>query len=285
MKKTYRLLALLFAAVLLVGLLASCDLVEEYAESEEVTTVMERVLSGERFYGGIFQGYPSGSVDAVWDELERIFEGASSYEVAFTAVKTSINNGKETLVAVYEVTADTDATAQFTLTYDETAKLIGFHVLDITPKTDAVTMIMKVVFILLSLASIAFSIWMIIDCAKRPIAKKALWIILILLSYAITVTVGEKLDFNSSLGIFLTFNTYVATASYTTVKIVIPFGTIVYFILRKRLKPANHTPNGTPPYGQPPYGQVPNGTPPYGQPPYGQVPNGTPPYGQPPYGQ
>ena len=89
----------------------------------------------------------------------------------------------------------------------------------------------QITLALVSLASVAFCIWMIIDCAKRKIDKKPLWIIIILLGFSITYTLGNSVGIRFMLNFVLS----ISTISRDSLSVGAPIGAIVYCIMRKKL--------------------------------------------------
>ena len=84
-----------------------------------------------------------------------------------------------------------------------------------------------------------FSVIMLIDCAKRRIKRKPLWILLILIGMlTLSLSYAEgQLNFNGNIGVFLFSYSYLKlfTTGAWTFRLVLPVGSILYLIFRKRL--------------------------------------------------
>jgi hypothetical protein len=148
------------------------------------------------------------------------------------------------------------------MTQDGIEGIAGIHFSDITDflnQTNAfiptVRIILWVVFGLI----LAFTVWMFVDCLRRKMKYKVLWAIIILLSIALTFTVGEASSFSFHVGLFLQPSSIEADPGIPAVitKIVIPVGAILYLCLRKRFtaepaaplpeSPADPAPDGSSP--------------------------------------
>jgi hypothetical protein len=84
----------------------------------------------------------------------------------------------------------------------------------------------------------AFTVWMLVDAIRRKMTKKALWIILILLSLSLSFTTGPNTVNNSFMvTLFLTPSSYQAVIpnETLTLTVVLPLGSLIYFFLRKKL--------------------------------------------------
>ncbi|MBE6548057.1 MAG: hypothetical protein E7667_04160 [Ruminococcaceae bacterium] len=97
----------------------------------------------------------------------------------------------------------------------------------------------QVIFLLYTLACIAFCVKMIIDCARRQIGKnkivKALIMIGIICGGLCVFTYGSG-GFNFKLfpSIFLSFSEEIGVKGLTQVRLFLPVGAVVYCILRKK---------------------------------------------------
>lgn len=94
------------------------------------------------------------------------------------------------------------------------------------------------IFTVVGMAELAFVVWMLIDCARRKMKRKWLWIPLILLAGVIlnfTIRDGG-LTFRFNAGLYLTMtslSTFVAGGF--RVSLFIPVGAIVYFLRRRKM--------------------------------------------------
>ncbi len=183
----------------------------------------------------------AAAFEGAWGELRAPAAGATGAEIKTVGWHTNTTNGVTTTQYTYQVDYDNGSTVMLSLYARKNVTgyaALGFHdATDFLAETKSTVTIGSIVLLILSLLSIAFCIWMIVDCARRRIKGKALWIILILLAFSLLVTTGEKSGLSFSLGIFIQLSSVqanIGTLSLAT-KVVIPLGAIVYFFLRKRL--------------------------------------------------
>ena len=90
--------------------------------------------------------------------------------------------------------------------------------------------------LLVLLLMYAFVIWMLVDCIRRKLKRKVLWVLLVFLGVAFTVTVGNQIGFKFMIGLMFQNSTVDADPYIKAVvtKLVVPVGAIVYFFLRKK---------------------------------------------------
>jgi hypothetical protein len=103
-------------------------------------------------------------------------------------------------------------------------------------------MILQILFTAITLVTLAFVAWMLVDCIRRPLPKKALWIAMILLlgfSFGFTRSTGQSIRtvmaWNPIFAISnMEMDSFLSTLS---VSLYIPFAAIYYFFNRKKLTP------------------------------------------------
>ncbi|MBQ7379810.1 MAG: hypothetical protein IJW70_09090 [Clostridia bacterium] len=167
----------------------------------------------------------------------RIYDGAESYKIEFVSWNTTYSAGTTVTTVQYKVSADNDGTGQFSLTFDGADNMTGIYVTDVTVQKGPLILCAQIALFIWSILSLAFGIWMIVDCIKRPIRFKVLWILAICISFALTLTVaGTSLNTNFNIGWLLSFASLYVTASYFTLKLTLPLGALIYFVVRKKLK-------------------------------------------------
>ena len=112
------------------------------------------------------------------------------------------------------------------------------NVTDITEKNPLVIIIIRVLLILWFIASVALGVWMTVDCVKRPIRFKVLWIILIWISVILQVSmVGTSFRFNFSFTLIPTWGVIQSTVSTFLLRVPVPVGSLIYLAVRKKIKP------------------------------------------------
>ena len=243
LKKTSLILLLCLCALVLFSACqgAKPDLDQKQAD---VAVLMDSVIANDQNAAvALMEHVPIASqaqLDAFWNELLRIYDGASTYKIKFISWNTtySFTDQSSLTTVVYQAKADTKACAEFTLTYDGEDLLRGINVTDVTERSSPVIIIVRVLLILGFAASLALCIWMTVDCIKRPIRFKVLWIILIWVSVILQVSmIGTSFRFNFSFTVIPTWGSLQATVSSFLLRIPVPVGALIYLAVRKKIKP------------------------------------------------
>lgn len=243
LKKTSLILLLCLCALLLFSACqgAKPDLDQKQAD---VAVLMDSVIANDKNATvALMEHVPIASqaqLDAFWNELLRIYDGASTYKIKFISWNTtySFTDQSSLTTVVYQAKADTKACAEFKLTYDGEDLLCGVNITDVTERSSPVIIIVRVLLILGFAASLALCIWMTVDCVKRPIRFKVLWIILIWVSVILQVSmIGTSFRFNFSFTVIPTWGSLLATVSSFLLRIPVPVGALIYLSVRKKIKP------------------------------------------------
>lgn len=242
-KKTSLILLLCLCALLLFSACqgAKPDLDQKQAD---VAVLMDSVIANDKNAAVVFMEHvpiaSQAQLDAFWNELLRIYDGASTYKIKFISWNTtySFTDQSSLTTVVYQAKADTKACAEFKLTYDGDDLLCGVNVTDVTERSSPVIIIVRVLLILGFAASLALCIWMTVDCVKRPIRFKVLWIILIWVSVILQFSmIGTSFRFNFSFTVIPTWGSLLATVSSSLLRIPVPVGALIYLAVRKKIKP------------------------------------------------
>ncbi len=178
---------------------------------------------------------------ACWDAMRSSLNGATEYEMEQIGWNVNLQNGATYRIAAFEVELNNGRTLFIRTTLVDGEEGIGgifFNdITDFNATYGVLATVANIALVGFSLLVIAFTVWMIVDCARRKIKKKPLWIILILLGVTFSVTMGKQFSLKFGLGLFLTFSSVTADPSILSIisKLAIPVGAIIYFVLRKRL--------------------------------------------------
>lgn len=176
-----------------------------------------------------------------WNQMQYVVDGAENYEIEQIGWNVNTTNGVTTSTTAHQVYFDNGKTILFRVTTQEGIEgIAGIYFSDATEflnDTETFVPTTRIVLIVYSVLAIAFCIWMLVDCIRRKIKRKPLWIILILVGISFTVTVGETSAFKFMIGLMLQGSSVVADPSILSVviKLVVPVGAIVYLCLRKKL--------------------------------------------------
>lgn len=184
-----------------------------------------------------------------WQQAAPMFSGQGSYvlrQVGWNAQLTGeLKTYKETYILRFD---DSLKTYQISIMGAEgITGIVSFYVQEVS---DAVVfgqendapVFLQILFGILSVAAIAFTVWMLIDCIRRPMAKKG-WTLLLIVLGGITVgfTRGMKLSYKTNFALSLFFGTssIIMDSELSTLQIsvYIPIFAVAYFLIRKKIKP------------------------------------------------
>ena len=237
-------LCLLVTALALISLGSCAPQQMDIGSNTELGTQFMDCMIGNNYdaaYDLVKETVSPTDFSAYWATVQPIVQGAASYELEQIGWYVNMTNGTVSRTTAYQVYLDNGNIAFLrVITYDGIEGIAGLYVSDVTAfitAADATVPVLKAVFAVISVLSIAFCIWMLVDCLRRKIKYKVLWAIAIFVGVAFTVTVGATAGFRFMIGLMLQANTVAADPSIQSimVKIVLPVGAIVYCCLRKRL--------------------------------------------------
>lgn len=240
-----RVLCILLLCLALTLSLTAC--VEEETRDRiraNAETVLDMLIAGDAdaAYAVLTAAGSRTEFDKFADFCMPLLAGVESYELKQVGWNVRTDDGvTNTSLTFRMICADgTEYLVEATETAG-TAGLTGFFfdtpeaaVADRTPAA------LKIAFLVFSLAVLAFVIWMIVDCARRKIRKKALWIILILCGVMLTVRAGSSgFNVNFQIGLMAATSSiqWIAEPRNALVSFAVPVGAIIYFALRRRLTP------------------------------------------------
>ncbi len=194
--------------------------------------------------------------DKLWDYFRSSADGARTAEIHTTDFWFITENGKDYFKSQYFVQFDNGSDMNLSLTFEGGETVCALNYMDVTgfyPPTQKAVGVWKVVLGVYSLLTLAFSVWMIVDCIRRSVRKKALWILLIIAGVALTLRVGEHNKVSVMIGLFFQTSSAWVDFGYLAVgaKVILPVGAIIYFFLRKRITvapPVTPPPADTPTY-------------------------------------
>ncbi len=176
-----------------------------------------------------------------FSQMVEYVDGVRSYELKQIGWHVSVKNGVTTSQSVFEMTTDNGKiyTVQV-ITMSTMEGIAGIHLLDnseFEQKTGAVGPI-NIVLKCISFVLFVLTLLLLIDCFRSKIRRKALWVVLIILGFVISVTIQSGIQFHFSIGLFAHFMGATATAASRSIKLTfyLPVGAIAYLCVRGRLK-------------------------------------------------
>lgn len=238
-----RALPLLMIALVLLAALISCTPDMDVGNNTELADqFMDHVIADDydAAYGMVKATVTDSDFRAYWATIQTVADGAEAYEMKQIGWNLNRSNGVTTRTTAYQAELDNDHIILLrVVTQDGIEGIAGIHFSDITEfirETDAYVPTVNIVLTVLHLLLMAFTVWMFVDCLRRKLAYKWLWLLLIIFSVAFTVTLGETSNFSFNVGLFCQPSTMEADPGLLAVvtKLVIPVGAILYLCLRKK---------------------------------------------------
>lgn len=181
-----------------------------------------------------FADTDKASFDDFYSRMRSKLEGVRSYTLDYTSSSRKIENGVSYYYFTFELIAEETGFSIETY-FDQNDKL---HTVNFLPKTALSSREIKpykMVSAAFSLAAIGFCVWMIVDCAKRNVRKKALWILLVLAGFAFNITFGYRFNIGFSFVLALPISSVSSDSLCTSLRMALPFGAILYCMLRKKM--------------------------------------------------
>lgn len=248
-----RALPLLMIALVLLATLISCTPDMDVGNNTELADqFMDHVIADDyaAAYGMVKATVTDSDFRAYWATVQTVADGAEAYEMKQIGWNLNRSKGVTTRTTAYQAELDNDRIILLRIvTQDGIEGIAGIHFSDITEfirETDAYVPTVNIVLTVLHLLLMAFTVWMFVDCLRRKLAYKWLWLLLIIFSVAFTVTLGETSNFSFNVGLFCQPSTMEADPGLLAVvtKLVIPVGAILYLCLRKKVTVEPPKPDG-----------------------------------------
>ncbi len=239
-----KLLLLVCSVVLVVFMMCGCSMQEDATNGKQLCEkFIDYVIENDynSAYNMVSAVASKDEFDALWTYVHPIFENTTSYELKQTGWNKKWSNDITLIQVAYEATTNDGKVCQLTVSsIDDMKTIYGLHILDSTEfvKRTSYISAVNVVFMIISLVGFAFSIWMLIDCIKRRMKNKVLWIILIFVGVSFGITIGQGTfgtKFVLSLILALSSITADNTTLAVTTNIALPVGAIIYLFMRKKL--------------------------------------------------
>ncbi len=233
------LLILCLAAILS---LCACTDVDVGQNTELSRQFMDHVLADnyDAAYAMVQVTVSDADFRAYWGGIQAAVEGANSYEMEQIGWRINTTNGVTDRTTAYQVYPNNGHMVLLrVVTRDDIEGIAGIHFSDVTDflrETETYVPTVQIILWVISGLSMAFTVWMLIDCLLRKIKNKVLWVILIFFGVAFTVTLGQSSNIAFTFSLFCSLSTIQADPGLLSVvtKVVVPLGAILYLCLRKR---------------------------------------------------
>ncbi len=184
---------------------------------------------------------------SVFMQIRQYISGVSNFELEQIGWYSGVKNGESYYEATFEMTTNAGTYHVTGVTVTGYDNLYSFSIVnaDEVRYTGTLTTLsgstpIQWGILLLNLVSLAFVICMVVDCAKRRMKFKSVWIIWMIIG-VITLTLKHAVDRSTNLN----FNFGIVFLQYSHMKqyadgsfilqLLVPVGAIVYFFLRKKV--------------------------------------------------
>lgn len=190
--------------------------------------------------GIVRRGISDANLQGIFDDICRELEGLGTYEMSAVAWNRKMSEGHDVTSVQYLVESEVGKFYLSVAREENVPGLAGFQFSEAAADAESVTPAGPAhwAFIAVGGAVIGFVIWMIVDCTRRRMKRKWLWMPLILLGTLIlTLTMGQGgMNFRFQIGLYLGITNLItfARGGYR-VMLYLPLGAIVYFAKRKVL--------------------------------------------------
>ena len=251
MNPIWKRLALLALVAALVLSLAGCsvpELEDDPAIRSDTDAFLEALTAGDGdgAYAVLYSGIPRTEFDAAFDGMHTYVEGVADYTLEPIYYHYTTKDGTETIQMTYRMTAGGRNFIVTALKTEGLAGLSGVHMAPEeqtslhytgTPGRMAGANLVQWAVLVLGVLAWVFVIWMVVDCSRRKIRLKALWLVLIILGAVIlTLTVDGDFRMGFNIGLHLRLSSLICYGDGSMeLSLVIPLGAIVYFFRRKKL--------------------------------------------------
>lgn len=238
-KRITSICLILLTLTALVFSLTSCISKENKDHAEKMTRqVIDGIIANdfEAVYS-IFKEHISVSDFRVgYDQIIDHFDGIKSYELEQIGWHVYSQNGITTYSVTFRMTCDNNEILLIESTFLKgNNEFYSFNVAPSAPATETDIIPLQFIFILGSIYIFGFTVWAFIDCMIRKIEKKALWIIIILLGFSLTLTVGQSTGINFSLALIFPLSIIQSDGFSTSMTFALPIGAIIYLIVCRKL--------------------------------------------------
>lgn len=250
-----RVRPVLLAACLLFSLfsLASCGYREKIDRNDKVSAEFLDLALQDDYasaYALVSATISDGDFAAYWGSIRETLEGAESYRQERNDWSVDTVNGQTSVTTAYRVILDNGKTAWLrVVTREDISGIAGIHFSDVTEFLDSTRAYMPTVQVILGVFSgvvFLFMLLMLVDCLRRKMRYKVLWVILILCGIGVTVAFGENFATEYFAGLMIETSSITPDPGTLTVsvRLMIPVGAVLYLWLRNRfvVEPASDEP-------------------------------------------
>lgn len=248
MNTAYRRFSLIILVMALLLFFAGCSVKDDPEIRADVESFLGALRSGDAdaAYALVYSGIGQEEFDTAFAQMHGMVSDLDNYELTPIQYNYSKKNSIEQIQLAYRLTSADSAflvTATSVQGYDG---LVGFYItpeeqttLHYTGTLSQMQGANAAQWIVLAIGALTwvYTIWLIVDCCRRKIRRKPLWILILLCCVLFTVSMG-----NGSMGIRFNIGLYLKLSSLIRygngaweLGLMFPVGAIVYHALRRKL--------------------------------------------------
>lgn len=244
-----KLICMILACLLLMSLAGCSALLSDSEIRAAGTDMLDALLSDdyEGSYAMVSQACTEEEYAQVYSQFRAVLSGIETYELQLLQLNKNTTNGRTVTQAIYRIQLEKEPLLLSVALDSEVSGLVTFYLSvddetvvsyngDLSNMRDA--NFLQWAMLAVAALTLAFVIWMAVDCCRRKMKRKALWLVLILLgSVMITTTLsGSSFSIRYNLGLLLNHSALLRYTDGSFVsRLLIPAGAIVYFARRKKL--------------------------------------------------
>lgn len=255
MKKRSIIALLLALFVFLSGFATEYDNAEVRSDTE---AVLNALIDGDymAFRASINERVADDELTDFFNRLSAGMAELGEYELTAVAQKIQVQNDLNCIAILYEMTAGNKVYEVEVVKVEGESGLAGFYIEEAEGgivAEEASWGLIHWVFAAVGVVTVVFTVWMLVDCIRRKMKRKWLWIALILLLTLMLTfkATTDSVNFAFNFGIHLGFtNVRIFTGGGFVATIYVPLGALIYLTQRKKLTIAADTPEQ--PAGQTP---------------------------------
>lgn len=244
-----KLICMILACLLLMSLAGCSALLSDSEIRAAGTDMLDALLSDdyEGSYAMVSQACTEEEYAQVYSQFRAVLSGIETYELQLLQLNKNTTNGRTVTQAIYRIQLEKEPLLLSVALDSEVSGLVTFYLSvddetvvsyngDLSNMRDA--NFLQWAMLAVAALTLAFVIWMAVDCCRRKMKRKALWLVLILLgSVMITTTLsGSSFSIRYNLGLLLNHSALLRYTDGSFVfRLLIPVGAIVYLVQRKKL--------------------------------------------------
>lgn len=248
-----RILSVLLTFLLMLLLLCGCEGLQIKDQPEirgHVDTVLAAALAGnaDAAYSALCQETDKAEFSSVFPGIQELLADVSTYDLTPIHYNYSSTNGTANTQMTYRMDTDSGAFLVIASTISTKEGLVSFHIIPEEQTTLVYTgspghmegaSVFQWIVLILGFGLWGFVLWVFVDCCRRPIRRKPLWLLIIGLGAVLlffTVS-GSTINFRFNAGIYLTVSSLLRYGDGSRqLRIVFPLGAVLYLSMRKQLE-------------------------------------------------